>query len=44
MVKCNNPDCPVPLEGYPTGRILENVMMEWNWRNQSKLAEEQNDR
>lgn len=44
MVKCNNPDCPVPPEGYPTGRILESVMMEWNWRNQSKLAEEQNDR
>lgn len=20
MVKCNNPDCPVPLEGYPKER------------------------
>ena len=25
MVKCNNPDCPVPPEGYPTGRNLEKV-------------------
>lgn len=32
MVKCNNPDCPVPQEGYPTGRNLEKVMEEWNDR------------
>lgn len=38
MVKCNNPDCPVPSEGYPTGRNLERVMAEWNW-NQAKLVE-----
>jgi hypothetical protein len=30
MVKCNNPDCPVPPEGYPTGRNLEKVKDEWN--------------
>lgn len=36
MVKCNNPDCPVPDNGYPTGRDLENVKEEWN-RRQDKL-------
>lgn len=30
MVKCNNPDCPVPDNGYPTGRKLESVIEEWN--------------
>lgn len=30
MVKCKNPDCPVPEEGYPTGRNLVEVMEEWN--------------
>lgn len=34
MVKCNNPDCPVPPEGYPTGRKLEEVKKEWNRRQQ----------
>lgn len=33
MVKCNNPDCFVPDEGYPAGRKLENVIGEWNKRN-----------
>lgn len=33
MVKCNNPDCPVPPKGYPTGRNLSNVKYEWNKRN-----------
>lgn len=33
MVKCNNPDCPVPDEGYPTGRNLKEVVKEWNKRN-----------
>ena len=32
MVKCNNPDCPVPCEGYPTGRDLIKVKDEWNRR------------
>lgn len=32
MVKCNNPDCPVPQKGYPTGRNKEKVMEEWNRR------------
>lgn len=32
MVKCMNPDCPVPYEGYPTGRNLLEVMEEWNNR------------
>lgn len=33
MVKCNNPDCPVPAEGYPAGRDLDKVKEEWNKRN-----------
>lgn len=33
MVKCNNPDCPVPQDGYPTGRNLNTVKEEWNKRN-----------
>lgn len=32
MVKCDNPDCPVPVEGYPTGRNLIRVMEKWNNR------------
>lgn len=32
MVKCNNPDCPVPEDGYPSGRNLENIKEEWNRR------------
>ena len=32
MVKCNDPDCPVPVNGYPTGRDLEKVKEEWNRR------------
>ena len=32
MVKCNNPDCPVPPESYPTGRKLDDVKEEWNRR------------
>ena len=32
MVKCSNPDCPVPEEGYPTGRNVEKVKEEWNRR------------
>lgn len=33
MCKCNNLDCPVPTDGYPTGRNLEKVKEEWNVRN-----------
>ena len=32
MVKCNNPDCPVPESGYPTGRNLDELKAEWNRR------------
>lgn len=32
MVKCNNADCPVPDDGYPTGRNLGEVKNEWNRR------------
>lgn len=32
MIKCNNPDCPVPGNGFPTGRNLEEVKAEWNRR------------
>jgi len=33
MCKCNNPDCLVPVTGYPTGRNLEKAKEEWNKRN-----------
>lgn len=33
MIKCNNPDCPVPDTGYPTGRKLNEVREEWDRRN-----------
>lgn len=36
MVKCNNPDCPVPAEGYPTGRNPEKVKEEWNRRQENE--------
>lgn len=32
MVKCNNPDCPVPVESYPKGHNLSEVIAEWNRR------------
>lgn len=32
IVKCSNPDCPVPEDGYPTGRNLEKIKEEWNRR------------
>lgn len=32
MVKCNNPDCPVPAESYPKGHNLEEVIKAWNRR------------
>lgn len=32
MVKCNNPNCSVPVEGYPTGHHLPEVEKEWNRR------------
>ena len=32
MVKCNNADCPVPYNGFPTGTNLDEVKAEWNRR------------
>ena len=32
MVKCGNPDCAVPSEGYPSGRNLIAVREERNRR------------
>lgn len=32
MIKCGNPDCAVPAEGYPSGRNLIAVREEWNRR------------
>ena len=32
MVKCINPDCPVPVVSYPNGRDLNMVIKEWNRR------------
>lgn len=36
MVKCNNPDCSVPENGYPVGRNLEEVKKAWNRRTGEK--------
>lgn len=35
MVKCGNPDCAVPTEGYPSGRDLNVVIEQWNRREQN---------
>ena len=32
MVKCNNPDCPVPVMSYPAGYNLSEVISEWTRR------------
>lgn len=32
MVKCNNPDCLIPVTSYPAGHNLDEVMKEWNRR------------
>lgn len=32
MLKCNNPDCPIPLNGYPAGHNIDDVKAEWNRR------------
>lgn len=32
MVKCNNPDCPVPAESYSKGHNMIEVIAEWNRR------------
>ena len=32
MVKCKNPDCPVPYYGYPAGRNPSKVAETWNRR------------
>lgn len=32
MVKCNNPDCPVPVVSYPAGYNLIELISEWNRR------------
>ena len=32
MVKCNNPDCPVPVVSYPTVHNLVEVIADWNRR------------
>lgn len=32
MVKCGNPDCPVPPDSYPSGRDLKQVIEAWNRR------------
>lgn len=36
IVKCNSPDCNVPVEGYPTGHNLDEVKGEWNRRMNTK--------
>lgn len=32
MIKCNNPDCPVPMSGYPASHDLDETIDEWNRR------------
>ena len=32
MIRCPHSDCPVPVDGFPTGRNLEEVRQEWNRR------------
>ena len=32
MVKCGNPDCPVPVVSYPSGHNLKEVIGQWNRR------------
>ena len=32
MVKCNNPDCPVPEDGFPVERNPDVVKENWNRR------------
>ena len=32
MIKCNNPDCAVPSNGYPAGHNIEKVIVQWNRR------------
>ena len=32
MIKCNNPDCKVPHNGYPAGHDLSKVKEQWNKR------------
>lgn len=32
MVKCNNPDCQVPENGYPAGHNIDEVKKQWNRR------------
>lgn len=34
MVKCPNPVCDVPPDGYPTGQNLQEVKQEWNRRHE----------
>lgn len=35
MVRCSNPDCPVPPESYPKGCRLGDVIEEWNRRQEA---------
>jgi hypothetical protein len=37
MIKCGNPDCAVPAEGYPSGRNLIAVREQWNRRAKNEL-------
>jgi ssDNA-binding Zn-finger/Zn-ribbon topoisomerase 1 len=39
MCKCNNPDCNVPLDGYPTGRNPASVIEAWNRRAQQERSD-----
>ncbi|WP_312694091.1 hypothetical protein [Caproiciproducens sp.] len=36
MAKCNNPNCPVPEDGYPSGHDLKEVFKQWNLRQEEK--------
>lgn len=38
MAKCNNPDCPVPENSYPSGHNLMDVIAAWNRRTETKKS------
>ena len=40
MVKCGNMDCPVPLDGYPSGHRLDEVKEAWNRRVENEPIDE----
>lgn len=42
MVKCNNPDCAIPPNGYPAGHNYAKVVSEWNMRSVERIESNAN--